>query len=93
MVSTYQPQGPYCQSCSMPMQKLEDFGTNSNGNQNQEYCRYCYQNGNFTDPDITVEQMIEKCVDIMKKMNLPDMQIEQAKKYIPMLKRWSTKSV
>ena len=37
--------------------------------------------------------MIEKCVDIMKKMNLPDMQIEQAKKYIPMLKRWSTKSV
>ena len=47
--------------------KPEDFGTNSNGNQNQEYCRYCYQNGNFTDPDITVEQMIEKCVDIMKR--------------------------
>ncbi|MFZ5933085.1 MAG: zinc ribbon domain-containing protein [Patescibacteria group bacterium] len=83
-----QPQGPFCQSCAMPMQKPEDFGVNADGSQNNEYCRYCFQNGKFTEPDITLEQMIEKCAGIMKQMQMPEGQIEQTKKYIPMLKRW-----
>ncbi len=87
-MNTIQPQGPFCQSCAMPMQKPEDFGTNANGSQNQDYCRYCYQNGQFTTPNITMEQMIEKCASIMKQMNIPEAQIEQTKTFIPMLKRW-----
>jgi hypothetical protein len=87
-MNTTQPQGLFCQSCAMPMQKPEDFGTNANGSQNQDYCRYCYQNGQFTTPDITMEQMIEKCAGIMKQMNIPQAQIEQTKTFIPMLKRW-----
>ena len=83
-----QPQGPFCQSCAMPMQKPEDFGTNANGSQNQDYCRYCYQNGQFTEPDVTMDKMIEKCAGIMKQMNLPEKQIEQTKTFIPLLKRW-----
>ena len=86
-----QPKGPFCQSCAMPMEKLEDFGTNVGGNQNKEYCRYCYQNGKFTEPDITREQMIEKCAGIMRQMHIPETQIEQTKKFIPMLKRWRAK--
>lgn len=78
----------FCQSCAMPMQKPEDFGTNADGSRNQEYCCYCYQSGNFTEPDITVEQMIEKCVGFMRQMNLPETQIEQVRMFIPMLKRW-----
>lgn len=58
-MTTPQPQGPFCQSCAMPMEKPEDFGTSADGNRNEEYCRYCYQSGKFTDPDITREQMIE----------------------------------
>jgi hypothetical protein len=87
-MNTTQPQGPFCQSCAMPMQKPEDFGTNANGSQNQDYCRYCYQKGKFTTPNITMEQMIEKCASIMKQMNIPEAQIEQTKTFIPMLKRW-----
>lgn len=83
-----QPQGPFCQSCAMPMVKPEDFGTNADGSPNQEYCHYCFQNGAFTAPDITVEQMIAKCAEIMRQMNIPEAQIEQAKAFIPMLKRW-----
>jgi hypothetical protein len=82
------PQEIFCQSCSMPLQKPEDFGTNADESKNQEYCQYCYQKGKFTEPDITVEQMIEKCTGIMKQMNIPEAQIEQTKKFIPMLKRW-----
>jgi len=78
----------FCQSCAMPMQKPEDFGTDARGNRSQEYCRYCYQDGKFTAPDATVEQMIEKCTEIMRQMDLPEAQIEEVKTLIPTLKRW-----
>jgi hypothetical protein len=83
-----QPARPFCQSCAMPMEKPEDFGTNADRSQNNEYCCYCYKNGKFTEPDITKEQMIEKVAGIMKQMQMPDSQIGQVKTFIPMLKRW-----
>jgi len=85
------PQGPFCQSCAMPMQKPEDFGTNADGSQNQEYCSFCFKDGSFTEPDITMDKMIENCVGYMKETNVPQEQIEQTKIFIPKLKRWSGK--
>jgi len=87
-MNALQPQGPFCQSCAMPMTKPEDFGTNSDGSQDQEYCRFCFQNGNFTEPNITMEQMIEKSTRLMKQMNISETQIEQIETFIPLLKRW-----
>lgn len=87
-MNTNQPQGPFCQSCAMPMAKPDDFGTNADNSRNQEYCRYCYQGGKFTEPNITMEQMIEKCAGIMRQMKMPEAQIEQTKTFVPMLKRW-----
>ena len=52
-----------CQSCGMPM-KEEDFGTNAGGGANQEYCKYCFQNGRFS-CEGTMEEMIESCVPFM----------------------------
>ncbi len=49
---------------------------------------YFFHNGKFTEPDITMEQMIEKCAGIMRQMKMPEAQIEQTKKFIPLLKRW-----
>ncbi len=37
-MNTIKPQGPFCQSCAMPMAKPQNFGTNADGIQNQEYC-------------------------------------------------------
>jgi len=87
-MNTTQSQGPFCQSCAMPMVKPEDFGTNADDSQNQEYCQYCFQNGKFTEPNTTMEQMIGKCVGIMRQMKTPEAQIKQTKTFIPMLKRW-----
>ena len=28
----------FCQSCGMPMEKTEDFGTNNDGGRNEQYC-------------------------------------------------------
>jgi len=81
-------EGLFCQSCAMPMEKTEDFGTNPDGSGNKEYCHYCYKDGKFTESNITMEQMIKKCENIMKQMHVPDAQIEQTKTLIPILKRW-----
>ncbi|MFH0856789.1 MAG: zinc ribbon domain-containing protein [bacterium] len=78
----------FCQSCAMPIAKNEDFGTNTDGSQNNDYCHYCFQNGKFTEPNITIKQMTEKCIGIMKQMNMSEEQIEQTKNFIPTLKRW-----
>ena len=83
------PQGAICQSCSMPMVKKEDFGTNADGSQNTEYCQYCYQHGNFAQLGATMEQVIGKSVEAMRHMKMPETLIEQTKKVIPTLKRWN----
>ena len=87
-MNTANLQGAVCQSCSMPMNRKEDFGTNADGSPNKEYCQYCYENGHFTAPDATVDQMIRISTDAMRKMKMPENLIEQTKKAIPKLKRW-----
>lgn len=86
---TMTPGVPFCQSCSMPMAKPEDFGTNADGSLNAEYCHYCYKDGQFISPDATLDQMIEISTGAMRKMHMPEALIEQTRKFIPTLKRWN----
>ena len=46
------------------------MGTNADGSCNNEYCNYCYRNGHFTSPDITMEEEIEICVPFMKQAGM-----------------------
>lgn len=84
------PKGPFCQSCGMPMEKPDDFGSNADGLKINDYCHFCFENGAFTAPDITLEQMIERVAGIMvTKMNMPEAQTKaMANQFIPKLKRW-----
>jgi len=82
------PEMNYCQSCAMPLVNTDDYGTNIDGTKNIEYCKYCYQNGHFIEPEITVREMITKTTEVMKEMHIPAEQIEETRKFIPMLKRW-----
>jgi len=87
-----QIRAPVCQSCGMPMEKPEDFGTDADGSKNEDSCCFCFQNGDFTNPDLTMEQMIEKLVSFSDKMGMSQAQAkEMAQKVIPKLKRWQTK--
>lgn len=80
-----------CQSCGYPIQKEEDKGTNADGTRNDEYCSMCYMNGEFTQPNITMEEMIEQSAKGWSDAEA-DVTYEQAKteleKMIPQLKRW-----
>lgn len=83
------PRGPYCQSCGMPLRRPEVFGTNADGSPSTEYCKFCYQNGAYTQPDITMEQMVEKIADIMSRRGHDRAESKRkASTYITRLKRW-----
>ena len=81
----------FCQCCGMPMGDHDElYGTDADGSRNEEYCRYCFENGGFTFQG-TMEEMIEACAPNMAAAN-PDLDEEGAKKimlqWFPTLKRW-----
>jgi hypothetical protein len=85
-----EPKGPFCQSCAMPLGKPEDFGTDPHGYRVNDYCRHCYTNGAFTEPDISMPVMLEKCVSVMAQQGImPEPQARALMTdVLPRLKRW-----
>ena len=83
-----------CQSCGMEMTVEEEFGTNNDGTLNQEYCIYCFKDGDFTE-DCTMEDMINSNLEFLEEFNKDSktkLTEEDARKemleYFPTLKRW-----
>lgn len=78
----------YCQSCGMPL-SYNFYGTEKNGEKSLEYCSYCYENGAFKQPDLTMEEMIDMCIPFMKQNGMDE---DKAKTLmensLPTLKRW-----
>lgn len=79
-----------CQSCGMPLESKEFYGTNKDGSLNEEYCKYCYGEGAFYKPDETMESMLETCVPFVMKEGFTE---EQAREHLQdtlvTLKRWA----
>ena len=76
-----------CQSCAMPIEDAEAFGTEAGGARAEEYCTHCYQDGGFTAPDVTMEQMADVVAGFMEGM--PKAQAtEAALASLSGLKRW-----
>lgn len=79
-----------CQSCGMPIHSEELAGTAANGSLVYDYCKYCYQHGGFTQPDITMEDMIRLSIPFLLQEGWEE---EAARsmlsKSLPLLKRWA----
>ncbi|MDO8688712.1 MAG: zinc ribbon domain-containing protein [Dehalococcoidia bacterium] len=85
------PQGPFCQSCGMPLSQDEQGGgTKADGTRSAEYCSHCYQKGQFTEPGLTAGQMVAKVLGMLKQMGIPGPQAEMLAKGVPDLKRWKS---
>ncbi len=79
----------FCQSCGMPIKDSEMLGNEKDGTKNQDYCIYCYDNGQFTQEDINMEQMIENCLPFMKEHGMKeDYARSLLNENLPTLKRW-----
>lgn len=77
-----------CQSCGMPIEKDEQLGTEIDGSLNQNYCIYCYKDGNFID-DVSMEEYIEMCSKYGAQAGMTNEEMKElCTKLFPTLKRW-----
>lgn len=79
-----------CQSCGMPLKgDPQQGGTESDGSKSKLYCAYCYQQGKFTQPNLTVTQMQDFVKTKMKSMGFfMGLMAGLFSKNIPQLQRW-----
>jgi ATP sulfurylase len=80
----------FCQSCSMPLDSNEIKGTEKDGSKSSDYCKYCYQDGQFTTPVLTLPEMEKIVVTEMEKQHIPQNIVNMAVASLPHLKRWKT---
>jgi hypothetical protein len=81
--------GPFCQSCGMPLSKDPlGGGTNADGSRSLEYCSHCYREGRFTEPNLSVDEMMTKVEGMLREMHLPGFLARRFTKNIPQLRRW-----
>ncbi|OQY02026.1 MAG: hypothetical protein B6I20_07320 [Bacteroidetes bacterium 4572_117] len=78
-----------CQSCGITLTE-ENKGLNADKSQNEEYCHYCFNYGEFTEPKMTLDLQIKKLSEMaISNFNLSeDEALTMAKKTLPKLKRW-----
>jgi hypothetical protein len=72
----------------MPIDSIDDRGTEKNGTVSNEYCKYCYQQGAFTTPGITMDQMKTFMQSKMQEMKIPADILQRSLELLPKLKRW-----
>lgn len=80
------PQQLICQCCGMPLED-SNISREKDGSLNEEYCQWCYENGNFTYS--SKEQLIDFCVEHMANENWPKEQVRaHMEAVVPELKHW-----
>ncbi len=79
----------------MPMTEEEDFGTEADGTLSKDYCTHCYQDGAFSAPNITIDDMTKFCAPIMSQLYaIPLKKAESfTKEQLSCLKRWCGREV
>ena len=83
----------FCQSCSMPLTNDELLGTERDGSKNREYCKYCYQDGGFVTPKMSLDEIISLITKKMKDLNINEAITTIAVNSLPYLKRWKSHDV
>jgi hypothetical protein len=78
-----------CQSCSMPLSKDPAHGgTEPDGTKSLKYCSYCYDQGKFINPGMTVDEMKVLVKGKLKEMGFPGFIAGFFTKKVPKLERW-----
>jgi hypothetical protein len=80
-----------CQSCGMPLEKdPQKGGTNADKSISDKYCSFCYSDGKFYDEGITLNEKIEKNIQIaVSRLGISESQARQnAERLLPALERW-----
>ncbi len=84
------PMSYYCQCCSMPIPDPEIHGTETDGSHSTDYCKYCYDHGDFTAKNVTMDEFIEQTAPMEAEalgVSL-DEAVSLMATLLPHLKRW-----
>ena len=84
------PQEPSCQCCGTPFSVPNmDRGTDADGTENPNYCKWCYDHGEFESP--TMDDVIEKSAPYL--MQATGVTLDEAVSFmgalLPTLARWA----
>ena len=81
------PRKLICQCCGMPLED-EIMSMEKDGSINEEYCKWCYKDGNFTYNDM--ESLISFCENTMSNETFSKQQVRNyMSNLLPKLKHWS----
>lgn len=76
-----------CQCCGMPLED-EIMSKEKDGSINEDYCKWCYKDGNFTYNDM--ESLISFCENTMSNETFSKQQVrDYMNNLLPKLKYWS----
>lgn len=79
---------PLCQSCALPLNE-NNKGSNRDRSSSNEYCKSCYEHGEFRDPSLSLhclEVQLMEMAEVHNEFSLEEAQ--QIIKVLPTLKRW-----
>lgn len=77
-----------CQSCGMPITNDELLGTNKDGSLNNDYCKYCFVDGEFVDK-VSMNEYIKMCSQYGEQAGMTNDEMKDfCTKLFPTLKRW-----
>lgn len=80
------PRQLFCQCCGMPLED-EIIGRNQDGTLNEDYCKWCYADGEYTYSDM--DELIEVCIPHMVKEGFTEDQARAfMKEQLPKLDYW-----
>ena len=51
-----------CQSCGIVMRRSAELGTDRGGRTVRNYCCDCFRDGEFTEPNLTMEELVARAV-------------------------------
>ena len=78
----------FCQSCGMPLDRPSELGTEKDHSKSTIYCIHCYQEGRFTDEEMTFPAMQTKVTNQLAAMHADERTIREALDRLPNLSRW-----
>lgn len=84
------PMSYYCQCCSMPMPDAALHGTEADGSQSEDFCKFCYELGDFTAPGVSMDEFIEATAPMeAEALGVSvDEAVSLMATLLPHLKRW-----
>lgn len=78
-----------CQSCGREFDSMVRYGTEANGEKNYHFCNVCFAKGEFTNPNLTLDELKKETSKRLEGKKRSKRQVKLALKKLASLERWT----